>query len=259
MNEEFLSLAFDHLPIPQFRFFAETDSTNTQALNWISENAEEYSLVIAESQTAGRGRNGRSWVTTPGSSLAVSLILHPTTKEINKLGLFSLLGGFSVCKVLEDSFNIGVQVKWPNDVLIKGKKTAGILSESTWQGESLQGIVLGIGINLLTPSVPPSEGLLFPATCIQTHTKKEIDPITILSKLLDKIIKLRSSILTATFIQEYEKKLAFMGELITLDVGEGKLIKGRLKGIDEYGKICIQLSSGKEHYFPIGDLKLRPQ
>lgn len=259
MNKEILEQAFDHLPIPSFRFFEETDSTNTQALNWISEDAPEYSLVIAEGQTAGRGRNGRTWITTPGSSLTVSIILHPTEMEIKKLGLFSLLGGFSVRKVLEDSFKVNAQVKWPNDVLIENKKTAGILSESLWQGETLQGIVLGIGINLLSPSVPHPDGLLFPATCIQAHCNHDIDPVRTLACLLETIIKLRASMLSSTFIRQYEEKLAYRNQLISLDMGNGNIISGQLIGVDEYGNIRIQTAGGDERYFPIGDIKIRPQ
>ena len=259
MNKEILEQAFDHLPIPSVLFFNETDSTNTQALNWISEGAPEYSLVIAESQTAGRGRNGRSWVTTAGSSLAVSIILHPTKLEINKLGLFSLLGGSSVRKVLVNSFNVNAQVKWPNDVLIENKKTAGILSESVWQGETLQGIVLGIGINLLTPSVPPPDGLLFPATCVQDHCNHEIDPVETLTCLFETFIEMRATMLSSTFILQYEENLAYMNQVISLGMGNGNIISGTLKGIDEFGNIRIQFASGDEQIFPIGDIKLRPQ
>ena len=257
MHKEILKQAFKNLPIPSFRFFSETDSTNTQALDWISEGVQEYSLVVADSQTAGRGRSGRSWVTTPGSSLAVSIILHPTKNEINKLGLFSLLGGFCVCKVLEDSFSIDGQVKWPNDVLIKNKKTAGILAESTWQGKNLQGIVLGIGINLLMPSIPPSEELLFPATCVQSHTPDTIDAVTILAKLIGTLMTVRSSMLFPSFIEQYENKLAYKNQLVTLDDGSETLIFGRLKGIDTFGNIRLQISEKEERCFPIGDIKLR--
>jgi len=118
MNKADIKQALDDLKIPVFRFFKETDSTNSQALKWVSLGAPEYSLVIAEAQTAGRGRNGRKWVTTPGSSLAVSVILHPSSREREKLGLFSLLGGFSLLKVLEEHYHINAQMKWPNDVLI---------------------------------------------------------------------------------------------------------------------------------------------
>ncbi len=259
MNEADLKQAFDDLKIPVFRFFKETDSTNTQALKWVSLGAPEYSLVIAEAQTAGRGRNGRKWVTTPGSSLAVSVVLHPSTREREKLGLFSLLGGYSLLKVLEEHYHINAQVKWPNDVLVEDKKTAGILAESLWQGENLQGLVLGIGINLMIPSIPSSDLLLFPATCIEAHTKDNINPVEMLTYLIKALIKSRESILSPIFIQQYESSMAFKDQLITLDAGKGELYSGFLRGIDDQGKIIIRNTDGTERVFPIGDVKLRPQ
>ncbi len=258
MNEADLKHAINDLKIPPFRFFKETDSTNSQALNWVSRGAPEYSLVIAESQTAGRGRNGRKWVTTPGSSLAVTIVLHPSTREQEKLGLFSLLGGYSVLKVLEENYHINAQVKWPNDVLIENKKTAGILAESLWQGKNLQGLVLGIGINLMMPSIPSSDLLMFPATCIEAHTKDNINPVETLVSLIKALIKVRESILSPIFIQQYESSLAYKDQLITLDAGEGEIHSGTLRGIDDQGKIIIRIASGTEQVFPIGDVKLRP-
>lgn len=259
MNEADLKHAFNDLEIPAFRFFKETDSTNSQALNWVSRGAPEYSLVIAESQTAGRGRNGRKWVTTPGSSLAVTIVLHPSTREQEKLGLFSLLGGYSVLKVLKENFHINARVKWPNDVLIENKKTAGILAESLWQGENLQGLVLGIGINLMMPSIPSSDLLMFPATCIEAHTKDNINPVEMLVCLIKAFIKVRKSILSPIFIQQYESSLAYKDQLITLDAGEGEIYSGTLRGIDAQGKIILRMADGSEQVFPIGDVKLRPQ
>lgn len=258
MNEADLKQAFGDLKIPAFRYFEETDSTNTQALGWISQGAPEYSLVIAEAQTAGRGRSGRKWVTTPGSSIAVSIILHPSIQEQEKLGLFSLLGGFSVLKVLEDNYHIKAQVKWPNDVLIDNKKTAGVLAESLWQGENLQGLVLGIGINLMLPSIPPSDQLMFPATCIEAHTKDNINPAEMLAALIEALIRIRQSILSPAFIPLYEGSMAYKNQLITLDAGGGEVYSGHLHGIDDQGKIIIQTTDGSEQIFPIGDVKLRP-
>jgi BirA family biotin operon repressor/biotin-[acetyl-CoA-carboxylase] ligase len=259
MHKADLKHAFKDLEIPAFRFFKETDSTNSQALNWVSQGAPEYSLVIAEAQTAGRGRNGRKWVTTPGSSLAVSVILHPSTRECEKPGLFSLLGGYSVLKVLKENYHIHAQVKWPNDVLIENEKTAGVLAESLWQGENLQGLVLGIGINLMMPSIPSSHLLLFPATCIEAHTKDNINPVETLVYLIKTIIKVRESILSPIFIQQYENSLAYKHQLITLDAGKGKIHSGTLRGIDNQGRIIIRITDDSEQVFPIGDVKLRPQ
>lgn len=257
MNEIKLNRALKKLGIPDFHFFKETNSTNTQALKWASQGAQEYSLVIAEAQTAGRGRNGREWFTTPGSSLAFSVIIHPSIREQEKLGLFSLLGGCSVLKVLEEHYHIKTQVKWPNDVLIENKKTAGILAESVWQGEELQGLVLGIGINLMMPSIPPSNQLIFPATCIEAHTAEKIDSVETLVCLIEALVELRKSLLSLVFIRQYENSMAYKDQLIILDAGNGEVYSGYLHGIDEHGKIIIRNADSTCHTFPIGDIKLR--
>ena len=258
MNASELKQSLLKIKIPDFRYFEETDSTNSQALNWVSQGAEEYSLVIAEAQTAGRGRNGRKWITTPGSSLAISIILHPSNREREKLGLFSLLGGYSVLKVLKEHYHIDPQVKWPNDVLIEYKKTAGILAESVWHGEKLKGLVLGIGINLMTPSIPPSDLLFFPATCIEAHTADNINPVESIVYLIKAIIELRESLLSSIFIQKYENSMVFMDQLIFLDAGRGEVYSGHLRGIDNEGRVIIQNTDGIYQVFPIGDIKLRP-
>jgi len=257
MNEANLYRALTKLNIPDFRFFKETDSTNTQALNWVSQGAQEYSLVIAEAQTAGRGRNGREWVTTPRASLAFSIIIHPSIRERGKLGLFSLLGGRSVLNILEGHYHIKTQLKWPNDVLIENKKTAGILAESVWQGEELQGLVLGIGINLRMAGIPPSNQLIFPATCIEAHTAEKINPIETLVGIIEALVGLRKTLLSPVFIQSYENSMAYMDQIITLDAGKGEIYSGHLHGIDDHGKIIIRNADRTHQVFPIGDIKLR--
>jgi BirA family transcriptional regulator, biotin operon repressor / biotin---[acetyl-CoA-carboxylase] ligase len=97
MDEQTLRKALAGVPLADIRYFPSTDSTNTKALEWAQTGAKEYSLVIAEAQTAGRGRLNRSWVTTPGSSLAFSLILFPNAEETKRLALFSPLGALAVC------------------------------------------------------------------------------------------------------------------------------------------------------------------
>lgn len=258
MNNKFLEETLKELPIASYRFFESTDSTNTQALNWLLEGAPEYALVMADNQTAGRGRNLRKWVTTPGSSIAVSIILHPTNPEIMKLGLFSLLAGFSVYQVFKESFNIDARIKWPNDVLIDKKKAAGILAESSWEGKELRGIVVGIGINLLMPSIPPADGLLFPATCVQAHHNGLIQAEKTLASIIQTFINLRKTMLSNTFIRQYEEKLAYRNETIALDMGNGRIISGQLLGVDAYGNARIQNLDGNEQIYPIGDIKLRP-
>jgi len=257
MNTIELQKLCDNLGLPAFRHFEEIGSTNSEALKWVLNGAPEYAFVSADSQTAGRGRSGRKWETTKGASIAISIILHPSDDEKEKIGLFSLLGGLAVQKMVEEQFQIPAQVKWPNDVLIDQKKMAGVLAESAWRGDTLMGLVLGIGINLLPSSVP--EKVMFPATCLRAHTEDAILPIEIVEGLIKALINLRKTLLQPVFRENYMHKLAFINQQILLDTGNDSLIHGTILGIDEGGKIIIKNQAGLKKSFPIGDIHLRPK
>ncbi len=258
LNLEKLQKALAGLPIPRILFFEETDSTNEQGLAQAAQGAQEFTLLIAERQSAGRGRMGRKWITAPGSSLAFSLILHPGEHEISRLGLFSLLGGLAVCRAAEDFGCADAQVKWPNDALLDGKKTAGILAETSWQGGQLAGVVLGIGVNLQPGAVPPPEAVLFPATCVQAHTAKPVERLAFLRAVLEQLIELRGRIQTSSFLDEYTRRMAFIGQGVILHAAQGEEIAGVVLGVQEDGRLHMRLADGEEADFPIGDLKLRP-
>lgn len=258
LSKESLANTLQHLPIPQIHYYDEIDSTNEQALKLASDLAEEYTLLIAERQTAGRGRMGRRWVTTEGSSLAFTIIFKPNKQEIGKLSLFSLLGGLAVCRTIQSKYGADAQVKWPNDVLMDSKKTAGILAETCWQGEKLTGLVLGIGINLLPGSVPPADELLFPATCVQAHCGQQVERLEFLSAVLGQIIELRNMIMKPAFMQEYTSRLAFIGQQVQLSARSGKTANGILVGVDNEGQLILKNEAGKQKSYPIGDLHLRP-
>ena len=260
MEKELLEKALSRLPIPKIYFYEETDSTNDQALKLAAEGAGEFTLVIAERQTAGRGRMGRRWVTKAGASLAFSLILRPEEREFPSISLFSLMGGLAVCHAIEKICGtIHTQVKWPNDVLLDGRKTCGILAETSWQGNQLAGLVLGIGINLLEGSVPPAEELLFPATCIQAHCGEKIERLDFLAAVLEQIVDLRPAFLEADFMTDYSNHLSFVGQKVFLNSGSGTHVRGTLVGVDRNGQLILQDENGEEKGYPIGDLHLRPK
>lgn len=259
LNKESISEAVAGLPIPQIVYFEETDSTNEQALRLAANQAEEFTLVIAERQSAGRGRLGRHWVTMEGTSLAFTIVLKPAPAEIPHLSIFSLLGGLATCQAIHSTYGICAQVKWPNDVLLDGMKTAGILAESCWQNEQLSDLVLGIGINVLAGSVPPAKEMLFPATCVQTHCSQPVERLVLLRAVLEKIIGLRGSILESSFIEKYSRHMAFIGQSVKLDSNSGEAVIGELVGVDQDGRVILRDENGEEKSSPIGDLHLRPQ
>lgn len=257
MNEQLLHDALKELDIPAIYFYEETDSTNERALMMTSQGAREFTLFIAERQTAGRGRFGRKWETAPGASLAFTVILHPTSEEQERLSLFSFLGAVAICQVIETLCEVKPQVKWPNDVLLDGKKTCGILAETSWRGNAIEGLVLGMGINLLHGSVPPADQVMFPATCVQVNCIKEINRVEFLRFVMSNLIKLRPKALSSDFLEIYRSRLAYLGEKVALSPIEGEVIQGLMVGVDNFGNLILKDDNGNEKTYPIGDLKLR--
>jgi len=251
--------ALARLPIAAIHYYHETDSTNQRALESAINGASEYTLFIAKEQTSGRGRANRRWITTPGASLAFSLIIHPTPEEKQKLGLFSLVSALAVCHAVESLYQVHPEIKWPNDILLAGKKWCGILVESVWQAGESPGLVLGIGINLTSESTPPDDEVLFPATCLAHHVTGTIRAPQILACILKELFTLRSSILTRQTLDDYQSRLAFMGEGVILTATGGKTIRGILKGVDMNGHIILLDQGGQVKTFPVGELQLRPK
>ncbi len=171
MNSQELQAALRDLPLGGFRFFESIGSTNDEALAWTSQAASDLSIVLADGQTNGRGRLGRKWFTPPQTALAFSLILRPTPAEIKYPSHVIGLGALALTDAIS-KLGLHTQIKWPNDVLINGKKTAGILVESTWTGEIVDAFVLGLGINVIRASVPPANQVFFPATSLETELSR---------------------------------------------------------------------------------------
>jgi len=257
MDQKSLETALKDLSIPRIIYFDEIDSTNEQALNLISSGLEEFTLLVADLQTAGRGRMGRKWVTTPGSSLAFTVILHPMEEERQVMGFFSFLGGLALCMAIETHCGARPQLKWPNDVLLNGMKTAGILAESLFQGEILAGTALGIGVNLLEGSVPPPEEVMFPATCVAEHCFYLPPRENFLSAVMSYLIQWRPRIMSREFLHEYQSRLALTGERVVLIPSSAEEIDGTLMGVDREGHLVLELDDGEVKAFPVGDVKLR--
>ncbi len=129
------------------RHLTEIDSTNSEAIRWAAEGAPEGAVVVADSQTAGRGRWSRSWISAPGASLTFSVVLRPPWPG-DRLDLLTTTVGVAVAEALREIAEVDAHLKWPNDVTVGGKKLAGILVESQSDGGRVASAIAGIGINL---------------------------------------------------------------------------------------------------------------
>jgi len=244
--------------VKELRYFDSIGSTNNEALQWVADGAPDYSLVIADEQTRGRGRFDRRWITRSGASLAFSLILKPTPHETVNTALFSPLCGIAVQEAVSHLIGLETRIKWPNDVLIHDKKFCGILVEAAWHGSSVQGIVLGIGINISPDSVPGEEYQNFPATCLETALGAPVDRFQVLPQVIESIEKWRRQLGSAAFMHQWEENLAFKGEWVRIEHSEKPSIMGRVKGIDLQGHLVLVQENGYEIDIEIGDVHLRP-
>lgn len=258
MDEYALRVALEGMPLGGLRYAASTTSTNDDAARWMEEGAPDLALVLADEQTAGRGRMGRRWWTPAGTALAFSLALRPPGSgpaPFNPTRL-SALGGMAVCLALEEGYGLSAQVKWPNDVLIGGCKTAGVLAEAHWQGERLQAAILGIGVNVTSGAVPPASELLFPATCVEAESGEAVDRLHLLRLILERLIAWRPKLETQEFLAAWEERLAYRGELVRISASAGAQ-EGRLAGLNDDGSLRLISESGELRIYA-GDLSLRP-
>jgi BirA family biotin operon repressor/biotin-[acetyl-CoA-carboxylase] ligase len=256
-REEVDRLGLD-LGVPEIRYFNSTSSTNDAATEWSSEGAPDESIVLADTQTAGRGRHARRWQTRPNSALAFSFILRPAPNELDKIPLFAPLGGIAVCETLHRGWGLPAQIKWPNDILINRKKVSGILAETSWNGSEVGAVILGIGINVAHTSIPPVDELQFPASCIDDEHGQPIPRYEILKMVVNTLFEWRKEIGKPDFFQYWQEHLAFQGEPVRI-IEDGKtIVFGRQSGILPDGRLEIITSNNAKISISAGDVQLRP-
>lgn len=247
------------LPLGNIEYFPSIGSTNTHAAKMAAANAPDLSLVIADEQTAGRGRSGRTWLTPPASALAFTLVLHlPEETDTAAIPRVAGLGALAVAQALETEFGLSPQIKWPNDVLLNGKKTCGVLAEAHWEGSALQALILGIGINIAPSSIPPTEILTFPATCVQGETDQPVERLKLLHQTIAALIEWKTQITEKAFMLAWEKRLAYIGERVRIATNEANDVIGTVKGLTDHGMLRLEMDSGEEKQFPAGEIHLRP-
>ena len=258
MDQNELKQSLSGLPLGEIRYFDSIGSTNNEALAWATGGANDLSLVIADEQTAGRGRLDRKWFTPRGTALAFSLILRSTPEEKPHLTRIVGLAALAVTDCLR-THGLVSQIKWPNDVLLNGRKVAGILVESVWSGEEVDCLVIGIGVNVLKGAVPSADLVLFPATSLEEALGPEVEREKVLQEILAGIIALRPHLGSDSFIASWEKALAFRGEQVQVEQGDGSLLTGKLIGLESDGSLKLLDEKSKSITVRFGDVRLRPR
>ncbi len=259
VSQPALENALAGLRLGRVEYLPQVGSTNDRAAALAAEGAPDFSLVMADEQTAGRGRAGRQWFTPPGSALALSVLIRPTIAEATgDLSRFSALGALAVCQALELSFGLSPEIKWPNDVLLSGRKVCGVLAEAAWNGTALEALVLGVGVNVCPGAVPPPDFLRFPAASLEEVIGKPVNRLGLLRAVVESLLAWRAVLPSEEFIAAWDQRLAWRGQRVQLIQAGTPPITGRLLGLNASGHLHLQTISGASQYFQAGELSLRP-
>jgi len=243
-----------------WKFFEVTTSTQDEAKKWVQEGAPHGALVIAEEQTQGRGRLGRSWFSPPRKNLyfTVALQLPSSSPPLNTL---SLLAGVAVAEALRSHFNAQVFVKWANDVVNSdGRKLAGILVEGFKDhlGKDWALIGIGINVNLTEDELPEELGEI--ATSLQILLGRQLNRFQVLSAILASLEAWWED-WTGQGIEPLRKAFPQLdwlkGKQIRLIFPSGEKFEGMANGITEKGELKLTLRDGSELYFAAGEVTLR--
>jgi BirA family transcriptional regulator, biotin operon repressor / biotin---[acetyl-CoA-carboxylase] ligase len=257
MNLNELKKSLSRLPLGDVRYFDTIGSTNDEALAWAAADTPDLSVVLADEQTAGRGRLDRKWFTPKGTALAFSIVLRPTQEERSHLTRVVGLAALAVVQSLRKR-GLDARIKWPNDILIQKRKVCGILVESVWSGEDVDCVVMGIGVNVLQGSVPPEEMLQFPATSLEAELGQAPDRGEILRDILASLIELRPQLGTDGFLKQWEDLLALRDETIQVQTEKAPDVTGQISGLDSDGSLKIRNEHGEFVTVRFGDVRLRP-
>ncbi|MGD8458234.1 MAG: biotin--[acetyl-CoA-carboxylase] ligase [Anaerolineales bacterium] len=259
MNQQILEKRLSNLPLGGIKYFDTIDSTNTRAIEFIQKDVPDRFLIIANEQSNGRGRAGNTWFTPPDSALAFSLIIYPKKHfQLDNIIRITGLGSLAVCEGLRNTYHLQPQIKWPNDVLLDGKKVSGILAEGHWVGEKLLAVIVGIGINVASESVPDENKIDFPATSIHDSLGQPVDRLDVLAEILTRFFFWEEKITEPEFITTWQKYMAFIGQSIQIKHKNEILQKGKLIGIDDQGMLVLQHEDGEESIIFTGEIHLRP-
>jgi BirA family biotin operon repressor/biotin-[acetyl-CoA-carboxylase] ligase len=229
-------------------------STNDEAKRLAALGEAHGAVVVADSQTAGRGRSGRQWLTPPGSAIAMTLILRPTIPAFH-LGGIAMLGGLAVLEGIQTTTGLRPQLKWPNDVLIGGKKVAGVLAEAVFIGEELDSVVLGMGVNV-NASPPPDLALSYPATSLAAEAGHPLDREPVMQSSLAAFDMRYPQLGSPGLVAAWREHLAMLGQRV--QVGDGaEGVVGFLEGVTGEGALVLRLENGETRTLLAGELHLR--
>lgn len=234
----------------------ETDSTNAQIKVLAEQGAVEGAVLIADRQSAGRGRLGRRWESPSGVNLYCSILLKPQI-PVQQAPQLTFLSAVSVAETLTQVCGLSPTVKWPNDILVNGAKIAGLLNEMNAETEQIHFVVLGIGINLNMREEQLPKPLNYPATSVLLEMGEEVDRAVFLRTLLEILDQHYREFLQEGFVpirRRWERLCSIMNSTVAV-VQETTSLQGTVVGLDVDGALRLQCEDGRIERILAGDVR----
>jgi len=238
-------------------YLNETDSTNTRAKELAAQGAPEGTIVIAEKQTSGRGRRGRSWFSPPGGGIYCSLILRPVLSP-SETPRITLMTAVVAAETLISLVKLKLRIKWPNDILVNGKKLAGILTEISTEMDAVNYIVVGIGLNVNTQFEDLPIEIKKTATSILIETGKRFPRVKLIQhylKLYEKYYDMFKDNDFEPIMKRWRELADIIGKQIRVDV-IGKTHIGKVVDVDNDGVLILKDDQGVLQRIFSGDVTL---
>lgn len=235
----------------------ETASTNSDAFRLAEEGAPEGTVVFADSQSGGKGRMGRKWASPSGVNLYCSVVLRPPIMPYEAPQL-TFLSAVAVVRALESFPGIRPEIKWPNDVLIGGKKIAGLLNEMSAETDGINFVVLGIGVNINMTHDQFPEDLRNPATSLGIELGHSVPRAPFAAAVLNELDRLYDQFRVHGFRpvrEEWQRCCNALGRQLLVSDGGREIVRGSFDGIDEDGALLVRTGRGVERIL-CGDVRV---
>lgn len=230
-----------------FHYLEEIDSTNLYARKLAERGGRDGEIVIAEAQTQGRGRMGRGWVSPPYRNLYLSVILRPRLPA-EQTAQITLMAAVAVAETVEEFLSFPPEIKWPNDVLVRSRKLAGMLTEACWETNRAPFVILGIGVNLNFPAELMPPVLRDKATSLMEILGTAVDRTAFTRRLIERLDRWYGALEEDGFAAirtRWEDYFALRGKRVKV-VTPGAEVTGKALGIDPEGRLLLDLG-GERH------------
>lgn len=233
-------------------YLPETDSTNWQARMLALDGARHGTLVIADRQTAGRGRRGRSWISPAGEGIFMSLILRPQVHP-SQVAKMSLTLALAVANAIEHETGLDARIKWPNDIVIGGRKVCGLLLEMDATQECVRSIVAGVGINVHQKEF--DEEITHTASSLDLLAGRRVSRSAIVRAFLQEFEK-AMALLDAEMMHAYRARSATIGQRVQVISLDGTY-EGMAKGVTQSGSLLVEKAGGEVCEVLAADVSVR--